>query len=597
MAERMQEIEKLENQLKEEGEVGIFVINLVNLTGREMDDIPRGDDLARALQIINHIYENVNKIRVDDLLEGKKEQHDLFYQYLNQALGALGFETIDNNFYNIVFKQSIIEDFYKIFDENICSDIEEYFEKSTLLFRQFCMFYFGNFKFGYRKFRKIPKAEDSILFKEMWDDFFKEKAFTPRPEFDGLEEVDIDLRWSLGYLAVKYGNIVSDSRKKLLPILQDGLNKKCKSLEEIKKKTNLPDNIYFESYLPPEANLLPYYDSMSPFEERIKNAIDFCQQDVEARLEDMQKIGRQNMFNYLTLSNIDIYFATSMRSPGHFYNTYRLIDTLFKKGELSKYNLRVFDPTNSFSHDRLDKGLMECLMVARSKMTVYNAQETDTFGKDVEAALSLVLHHPVIIYVARLFETTFEDIYNTVDIAKNKSIDEYFNFLKENHKLSFNELDELQKEPLTKERLIDKFLDVKIPKLLEKLTHSEVLGELDSHGYSFTDVKGKSHSEIIEHTIEIIKKLEKRAIVFLEGHPLSMLASPQDGVARGIIITRTVKKTSEIIHDILTNQIKYTIQRDKYGWRLIEKSTESPIRIITADKQLTSAFWDNFLRD
>ena len=470
------------------------------------------------------------------------------------------------------------------------------------------MYYYGNFKFAFRKFRRA-NVDNKKLFKMQWDDLFVPKNFPPHSETIGLMNIDEDLKWCLGYLSVKYSKIVKESREKLALFLPKAIKQNCSNFDDLTKMNGFPYREYFTSYLPPHANLLPIYDSWTPFKDRLENAMKICSQDVEQRIKEMQKLGRQNMFVYLTLSEIDVYFATSMRTPEHFYNTSQIIRTLFKEDErLNKLNIRVFDPTSSFSHDRLDKGLIECLMVACSKVTLYNAQEVDTFGKDSEAALSLVMRHPVIVYVARLFETDFNEIYNIIDQAPKKDIDLFYDIFKTAYRGLYskynwilkdmdNELLELLKTPITHDRLIEMYIDKALPEALKTKKDSEILGELDYHGYLPTDVSGKSRPQLIDHLKDIIKKLEKRALVFLIGHPLSMLASPLDGVARGIIITRSVSQTNKTIYMLLNRELKYKIERNEYGWRLIEKETGSPIRIVALDRTLTSVFWDKFLSD
>ena len=69
-------------------------------------------------------------------------------------------------------------------------------------------------------------------------------------------------------------------------------------------------------------------------------------------------------------------------------------------------NLRFFDPTQSYMSNRVNKGLVESLMLKRAKCTVYSVQDTDTLGKDSELAATLAQGKPVIAYVP---EKTLEE--------------------------------------------------------------------------------------------------------------------------------------------------------------------------------------------
>jgi hypothetical protein len=66
---------------------------------------------------------------------------------------------------------------------------------------------------------------------------------------------------------------------------------------------------------------------------------------------------------------------------------------------VSPLKLRHFDPTLSFVDDRITKGLIECLMIRRAKVTIYNAGEQDSLGKDSELAATLAQGKPVIAYI------------------------------------------------------------------------------------------------------------------------------------------------------------------------------------------------------
>src|SRR5205085_11019375 len=69
---------------------------------------------------------------------------------------------------------------------------------------------------------------------------------------------------------------------------------------------------------------------------------------------------------------------------------------------LRALKLRYFDPTQSDCTSRIDKGLVEALMLKRASCTVYLVQESDTLGKDSELASTLAQGKPVIAFVPSL---------------------------------------------------------------------------------------------------------------------------------------------------------------------------------------------------
>ncbi|MGH9429327.1 MAG: hypothetical protein ACRD2L_23840, partial [Terriglobia bacterium] len=94
------------------------------------------------------------------------------------------------------------------------------------------------------------------------------------------------------------------------------------------------------------------------------------------RLEEVRKIGEENLKVYLCSDEMDVYVATSMRDVEDFYFVGTAAKRLFEKPELADLKLRYFDPTQAYREDRIEKGLVESLMLRRAKCTVYCAQTT-----------------------------------------------------------------------------------------------------------------------------------------------------------------------------------------------------------------------------
>jgi hypothetical protein len=121
--------------------------------------------------------------------------------------------------------------------------------------------------------------------------------------------------------------------------------------------------------------------------------------DVTANAENIKKIGKDNAMEYLVIDALDVYIATSMRQLEEYRSFKKLIEEIFKHPDLTKLNLRYFDPTLIYFENRIEQGLCEALMLKRAKLTFYVAGEKDTFGKDSECAATLVQGKPVVVYV------------------------------------------------------------------------------------------------------------------------------------------------------------------------------------------------------
>src|SRR5271167_2370468 len=85
-----------------------------------------------------------------------------------------------------------------------------------------------------------------------------------------------------------------------------------------------------------------------------------------------------------------------------FHVRYDFVNRLMTSPELSDLPIRYFDPTQSYTKERVDKGLVESLMIKRARCTVYSVQDSDTLGKDSELAATLAQGKPVIAYVPRI---------------------------------------------------------------------------------------------------------------------------------------------------------------------------------------------------
>jgi hypothetical protein len=118
------------------------------------------------------------------------------------------------------------------------------------------------------------------------------------------------------------------------------------------------------------------------------------------KIEKLKKIGEQNQIHFLrNIEMIDVYVATSMRDDKEYIEMAEFVSRVFGDAVILPLNLRYFDPTLCYCESRIDKGVIECLLVRTAKVTIYCAQEGDTFGKDSELAATLCQGKPVIVYV------------------------------------------------------------------------------------------------------------------------------------------------------------------------------------------------------
>jgi hypothetical protein len=142
--------------------------------------------------------------------------------------------------------------------------------------------------------------------------------------------------------------------------------------------------------------------SAAALEQTKSTIIDFKKQINETikKIEKLKERGRKNQEHYLrNIESIDVYVATSMRNDEEYLDMFHFVTATFSDELVKSLNLRYFDPTLCFCDSRIDKGIIECLLVRSTKVTIYCAQEGDTFGKDSELAATMSQGKPVIVYV------------------------------------------------------------------------------------------------------------------------------------------------------------------------------------------------------
>lgn len=84
----------------------------------------------------------------------------------------------------------------------------------------------------------------------------------------------------------------------------------------------------------------------------------------------------------------------------------------------------------------------------------------------------------------------------------------------------------------------------------------------------------------------------KRANFYKTVHPLTRLIDFNTGVAVGAIIAERPEQVAEILHRVFENKMEYSIKQSKPGYfKLVEKLTDSVLRIQTNNELIAKCFW------
>jgi hypothetical protein len=302
-----------------------------------------------------------------------------------------------------------------------------------------------------------------------------------------------------------------------------------------------------------------------------------------AELNSVQETAQRNTTVYLTWDYMDVYFATSMRKRWEFEDLHRFVNALMNQSKLLDLPLRHFDPTQSYEKNRVDKGLVEALMLKRALVTVYSIQDTDTLGKDSELAATLAQGKPVIAFAPE------------VDLAARK--DE----LENEHPLDLRDrfqfvlyADEASRADNGSPVVTD-FLDACTE--YEKSTPWRSITDQEA-GDGFR----ASHAGLLSRFCEILASAEgritdNRARTLRDSHPLGIQVNLETGVANGVLVVRSIPDCAELIYRIITNRMEFEIIDDDKlkAWVLRDRLTDCIYRVVTRTRKLTNCFW-NFYR-
>lgn len=320
---------------------------------------------------------------------------------LNTLLVLHGEATVGRKFF---------EHFFEEREPNIAG-----FEAGVQKFQKVAMMHFGNFRRALRELGGTPDDGDVNLtltrlrktpglHGEDREEFVEQH----RDRFTGVEKIDKDYLYLLGYAT------------------EQRLRRELDALEFAKELIAQESSLSSAEEAPILANFLDLErlgdeGYRAELAEKLGVLIDRKRGHIDAMPEARER-GVRNTQRYLSLAQIDVYVAASMRDERDFHEAHEAIEAIFAHPEVEALKIRHFNPLLSYvDDDRLGKGLIESLMLKRCHAIVYLAQESDSFGKDSELASMLCQGKPAIVYVHKLDEEQAQrrdrDLFRRFDAA------------------------------------------------------------------------------------------------------------------------------------------------------------------------------------
>ncbi|HEY3374934.1 MAG TPA: hypothetical protein VGK02_07735 [Candidatus Aquicultor sp.] len=462
----------------------------------------------------NVLKDDDDKELLFSLLNGMKSR-GLGYAEFNEILLLLNQDRVSIGFFEFFFSDGTIS----------LVELQEGIKR----YRAHALLYFGNFKSAYKQLIRMTESEISS--------FVKDRSFVP-PDLSIRPPIAVEVApinssetWYTGYIAPRVIKRQGDQIDELI--------------------NNWPES----------KEGLPGVE----FERLVEVAEIYHTAD--ARRKEVAAVATRNTDIYLTWDYMDIYIATSMRARWEFEETAGFIERLFEDKRLKPLNLRYFDPTSSLCADRIDKGLIEGLMVKRAYCTVYMAQETDTMGKDSELAATLAQGKPVIAYIPSIDIERHTDKIRKypLDYFKTRSLILQAEGIFEDEKC----LPDLKAFDLDYDVVINKFHEeLEIHRKAQPfLLWQEKEDEFKARNREVFDKMCRILS-IAEH-----HNYEKRARTLRAIHPLALQVNLASGVSNGVLVVRSIEQCADLLFGILTNAITFTVKRlenDGSGMTILE---------------------------
>ena len=438
-------------------------------------------------------------------------------------------------------------------------------------FEGYAVLLFGNVRFAYRKLRALAlddlirhlagldRAASTIL----REDFEPRRSALPLPA-----EVAKGSTWLLGYIAKNKADR-DITMYGAMAVLQEAEDEH----QFLADKNATQKELYaqLKSRLLSTDKWRDIYSDFPALQAQINH--------LQAHIKESRKRGCLNTSHYLALDYMDVYVATSMRERWEFEDVHTIANRIFSHPVLDPLKLRFFDPTQSFLENRVDKGLVEALMLKRAKCTIYMAQETDTFGKDSELATTLAQGKPVIVFVPEIAEADFAVQASARPLAY---------------------LQRRLPQLLAEDRIHSQFVKEVLDFLQKTSSFDPYFQIIGGEERSFVDDNSLTGQKMSMCTILAAAEknlFDNRARSLQKSHPLGLQVHLETGVANGVLVVRSVEDCAEVLEKLLTNNCEFHFddQREKGILCLVEKISNSPFRVVTANSTLSNAFWSRYL--
>jgi hypothetical protein len=558
---------------------------------------------------------------MDLLKEVLQGTNRVTFEQFNEMLLILNQERVSRHFFRFFFQPKGHEGHPADFNR---------LREGVALFRGMAMLCFGNFRFAYKRLSSLSeRVFDSVVgrYCKLTRSQMRCRFLDRPPKAIRIRPVPRAKTWYVGYLTerkleqdnISYLALLVKSRQVPLNIVRKFVH--IQKQEEELGRLGFEDPVRARHELPKERWREATNNTRARVTKIIRQVVEKARsarldtrkwlplraelfsslQDKRNDLLDTRSQAGRNTAAYLTWDFMDVYVATSMRERWEYESTHKLLEDIFRGDHrLRRLKVRYFDPTQSFSTNRIDKGLVEALMLKRATCTLYLAQETDTLGKDSELASTLAQGKPVVAFVPEI-----ENVEKYARDIAGRPLDFLLKrWLLLDAEEIFTEPDCMQdlgklvpsKRGLGSQRRDTLgWLDGLFDSLREACAQRTFI-LFEPEDAKLKSTLGDDYAQMCR-ALAIAEKhyFDKRAGTLREGHPLAIQVHLETGVANGVLVVRNVKQCAELIYRLLIYDYDFRIRRNQGMTELIETISGCPYRVVTEDAKLRNSFWNFYL--
>ncbi len=241
-------------------------------------------------------------------------------------------------------------------------------------------------------------------------------------------------------------------------------------------------------------------------------------------------------------------------------------------------------------------------------MTIYMAQKSDTFGKDSEASVALGQGKAVIVFVPKLehgpidseqlgsmkrqeLEQAVAQEGEVEDKEPDPTMDQDA-LVSRLLTLRLQGLDDSEFASLVRKHWADFDLyseDVRIDDLVEREKYRKWL-DLVVVEQKEDPLPAELRSHLVGILVAVAVRLEGRAKLFREVHPLALQVILSTGVLNGMLVVRSVDTCAKLVESLVKNELEFDLLPEANNYRLVETTTQSTARVISRHTLITNSF-------